>query len=99
MQTWNPIRSRTIINSVTSVLFPELSLETEQELCLRWRDHHDISAAHRLAGSHLLLVVEVARAYRGLGLPQEEERPTTLEGLSRHFRVSPSTSGRSNCGL
>ena len=27
-----------------------------------------------------------------------EERPTTIGNLSRHFRVFPSTSGRSSCG-
>jgi RNA polymerase sigma-32 factor len=52
--------------------FPILSLETEQELCFRWRDHHDITAAHELVGSHLRLVVKTARAYRGYGLPQED---------------------------
>ena len=52
--------------------FPVLGLETEQELCFRWCDHHDIFAAHQLAGSHLRLVVKIARSYRGWGLPQEE---------------------------
>jgi len=52
--------------------FPMLSAEAEQTLCCRWRDHHDISAAQRLAGSHLRLVVETAMDHRGYGLPLEE---------------------------
>jgi len=52
--------------------FPMLSADVEQALCRRWRDHHDISAAHQLVGSHLRLVVRIAMGYRGYGLPTEE---------------------------
>jgi len=52
--------------------FPMLSAEVEQDLCNRWREHHDISAAHQLVGSHLRLVVKIALGYRGYGLPSEE---------------------------
>jgi len=52
--------------------FPILSVEAEQALCGRWHDHHDISAAHRLAGSHSRLVVKIAMGHRGYGLPLEE---------------------------
>ena len=52
--------------------FPMLSAEAEQALCRRWSEHHDISAAHQLAGSHLRLVVATAMRYRGYGLPSEE---------------------------
>jgi RNA polymerase sigma-32 factor len=52
--------------------FPVLSAEVEQALCRRWRDRHDISAAHQLAESHLRLVVRIAMGYRGYGLPWEE---------------------------
>jgi RNA polymerase sigma-32 factor len=51
---------------------PLLSAETEQSLCRRWIDHHDIAAAHQLAGSHLRLVVKIAMDYRGYGLPIQE---------------------------
>jgi len=51
---------------------PLLSADTEQSLCRRWIDHHDIAAAHQLAGSHLHLVVKIAMGYRGYGLPIEE---------------------------
>jgi RNA polymerase sigma-32 factor len=52
--------------------FPLLSAEAERELFCRWRDHHDVSAAHLLASSYLRLVVKIARAYRGYGLPPED---------------------------
>jgi hypothetical protein len=29
--------------------FPILDAQVERELCNRWRDHHDVSAAHALA--------------------------------------------------
>jgi RNA polymerase sigma-32 factor len=52
--------------------YPMLSAEVEQELGRRWRDHHDNSAAHQLVGSHLRLVVKIARGYRGYGLASED---------------------------
>lgn len=52
--------------------FSMLSADTERELFCRWRDRHDISAADRLAGSHLRLIVRVARSYRRYGLPVED---------------------------
>jgi RNA polymerase sigma-32 factor len=71
--------------------FPELSLETERELCLRWRDHHDIFAARQLAGSHLRLVVKTARTYAGYGLPQDDLIGEGHMGLMRALcRFDPS---------
>jgi RNA polymerase sigma-32 factor len=52
--------------------FPLLGADAERELFCRWHDHHDISAAHQIASSHLRLVVKVARTYRGYGLPPED---------------------------
>ena len=52
--------------------YPRLSTEAERALCYRWCDHHDISAAHQLVGSHLRLVVGVAEVYRRYGLPLED---------------------------
>lgn len=52
--------------------YPILSAETEQALCHRWRDRHDISAAHELVRSHLRLVVKIAREYRGYGLASDD---------------------------
>jgi RNA polymerase sigma-32 factor len=42
-----------------------LGAVAEQALCQRWRDHHDISAAHHLTGSYLRLAVKIAMSYRG----------------------------------
>jgi RNA polymerase sigma-32 factor len=49
--------------------FPILSAEEELELGRRWRDGHDLGAAHRLVASHLRLVAKIAMGYRGYGLP------------------------------
>jgi RNA polymerase sigma-32 factor len=50
--------------------FPMLSVDAEQHLARRWRDHHDIEAAHTLVTSHLRLVAKIAAHYhRGYGLP------------------------------
>jgi RNA polymerase sigma-32 factor len=48
---------------------PMLTLEQEQNLARRWRDHRDRDAASQLAASHLRLVVKIARGYSGYGLP------------------------------
>jgi RNA polymerase sigma-32 factor len=63
--------------------FPILGAEVERELCSRWRDHHDVSAAHALANCHLPLVVQIARAYRGYGLQWEELLGEGHVGLMR----------------
>ena len=47
---------------------PVLSVEDEQRLALRLRDHNDIAAAQELILSHLRFVVHVARGYSGYGL-------------------------------
>jgi len=62
---------------------PLLSADTEHSLCRRWIDHHDIAAAHQLAGSHLCLVVKIALGYRGYGLPVEELIGEGYVGLMR----------------
>jgi RNA polymerase sigma-32 factor len=49
-----------------------LSVEVERDLCYRWRDRHDISAAHELVRSHLRLIVNTAMSYRSYGLSSEE---------------------------
>ncbi len=47
---------------------PLLSLEREQDLARRYRDHEDLDAARELVLAHLRFVVKVARGYRGYGL-------------------------------
>jgi RNA polymerase sigma-32 factor len=49
--------------------FPMLSAEREQELARGWRDDHDEAALRTLIGSHLRLVIKIARGYAGYGLP------------------------------
>src|SRR5690349_1164194 len=49
--------------------FPVLEAKEEYELSKRWKDHGDVSAAHRLVTSHLRLVAKMAFKMRGYGLP------------------------------
>ena len=49
--------------------FPMLSAEREQELARSWRDERDEAALRSLIGSHLRLVIKIARGYAGYGLP------------------------------
>jgi len=49
--------------------FPMLTLDREQELARRWRDEGDRAALQDLVGSHLRLVVKIARGFTGYGLP------------------------------
>ncbi len=52
--------------------FPMLAAEEEVSLARRWRDGHEIEAAHQLVVSHLRLVAKIAMGYRGYGLPVNE---------------------------
>jgi RNA polymerase sigma-32 factor len=52
--------------------YPLLTLEEEQNLARRWRDHEDVDAARQLVLSHLRVVVSTARHYMGYGLPQAD---------------------------
>jgi len=49
--------------------FPMLSPEREQDLARAWRDHGDEAALRDLVGSHLRLVIKIARGFAGYGLP------------------------------
>src|SRR5579872_104777 len=49
--------------------FPMLDLEREQALIKAWHEEGDGAAVQELVGSHLRLVVKIARGYRGYGLP------------------------------
>jgi RNA polymerase sigma-32 factor len=49
--------------------YPMLSPEREQELARAWRDEGDRDALEQLVGSHLRLVVKIARGFAGYGLP------------------------------
>lgn len=52
--------------------FPILSQEREIALARRLRDENDVEAARELVLSHLRVVVAIARAYMGYGLPQAD---------------------------
>ncbi|MCW5773177.1 MAG: RNA polymerase sigma factor RpoH [Rhodospirillaceae bacterium] len=52
--------------------FPMLQPDEEFMLAKRWREHGDVTAAHRLVTSHLRLVAKIAMGYRGYGLPVAE---------------------------
>ena len=47
---------------------PILSVEEEQNLAIRLRDHQDLEAARSLITHHLRFVIRVARGYNGYGL-------------------------------
>ena len=49
--------------------FPMLTPEREQELAQAWRTHGDEGALRDLVGSHLRLVIKIARGFGGYGLP------------------------------
>jgi RNA polymerase sigma-32 factor len=49
--------------------FPTLTVEREQELARNWHQTGDSAAIHELVGSHLKLVIKVARGLAGYGLP------------------------------
>lgn len=50
-------------------MYPFLTVQQEGDFARRWRDHDDREAFGQLVGSHLRLVVKIARSYAGYGLP------------------------------
>jgi RNA polymerase sigma-32 factor len=52
--------------------FPMLSPEDERRLAERWKSERDQAAARQMLGSHLRLVVKIARGFGGYGLPLGE---------------------------
>jgi RNA polymerase sigma-32 factor len=67
--TVNETRGDALAHLLTdSKRFPMLSPEREQELALAWRDHADEAALRDLVGSHLRLVIKIARGFAGYGL-------------------------------
>jgi RNA polymerase sigma-32 factor len=67
--TVNETRGDALAHLLTdSKRFPMLSPEREQELAVAWRDHADEAALRDLVGSHLRLVIKIARGFAGYGL-------------------------------
>jgi RNA polymerase sigma-32 factor len=52
--------------------FPILAVDEEQRLAQGWRDTQDSEAVRQLLGSHLRLVVKIARGFRGYSMPMAE---------------------------
>ena len=52
--------------------YPMLDAGTEVRLIRAWREKRDHRALDRLAGSHLRLVIKIARGFLGYGLPLDE---------------------------
>jgi RNA polymerase sigma-32 factor len=48
--------------------FPLLTREEEYDLAVRWREHGDLEAAHKLVVSNLRFVVKIAHEYNEYGL-------------------------------
>jgi len=49
--------------------YPMLTHEREREIAAAWRQHRDRAALDELLGSHVRLVVKIARGFGGYGLP------------------------------
>jgi RNA polymerase sigma-32 factor len=49
--------------------FPMLAPERERALAVAWRERRDQAALSQLVGSHLRLVIKIARSFGGYGLP------------------------------
>ncbi|WP_421709666.1 RNA polymerase factor sigma-32 [Algihabitans sp.] len=52
--------------------YPLLAQDEENELANLWRDKSDQHALNKLLGSHLRLVIKLARGLRGYGVPLED---------------------------
>jgi RNA polymerase sigma-32 factor len=51
---------------------PYLEREEEHELAVRWRDHKDPEALHRLTTAYMRLVISIAAKFRHYGLPMSD---------------------------
>ncbi len=51
---------------------PYLDREEEHALAVRWRDHKDQKALHRLTTAYMRLVISIAAKFRNYGLPMSD---------------------------
>jgi RNA polymerase sigma-32 factor len=63
--------------------FPILEAAEEQRLARRWQDTEDPAAARRLLGSHLRLVIKIARGFGRYGMPMDDLIAEGNVGLMR----------------
>ena len=51
---------------------PYLERDEEHELAVRWKDHQDQDALHRITTAHMRLVIAMAGRFRNFGLPMSD---------------------------
>lgn len=61
---------RTIIRAAMKA--PYLDREEEHELAIRWKEHRDQEALHRITTAHMRLVISMAGKFRYFGLPMSD---------------------------
>src|SRR5215469_7441720 len=66
MQKFDPMVARLMREAKP---YPILTREREREMATAWRERGDRAAIYELIGSHLRLVVKIARGFGGYGLP------------------------------
>jgi RNA polymerase sigma-32 factor len=76
---------RTMIRAAMKA--PYLERGEEQELAVRWKEHHDQAAMHRITTAHMRLVISMAAKFRYFGLPMgdliQEGHVGLLEAAAR----------------
>jgi len=76
---------RTMIRAAMKA--PYLERGEEHELALRWKEHHDQAAMHRITTAHMRLVISMAAKFRYFGLPMgdliQEGHVGLLEAAAR----------------
>ncbi len=76
---------RTMIRAAMKA--PYLERGEEQELAIRWKEHHDQAAMHRITTAHMRLVISMAAKFRYFGLPMgdliQEGHVGLLEAAAR----------------
>ncbi|KTQ85105.1 RNA polymerase sigma 70 [Aureimonas ureilytica] len=51
---------------------PYLAREEEYELAVRWKEHHDQEALHKITSAHMRLVISMASKFRHFGLAMND---------------------------
>ncbi|HET7412537.1 MAG TPA: RNA polymerase factor sigma-32, partial [Pararhizobium sp.] len=51
---------------------PYLERDEEHDLAVRWKDHHDQDALHKITTAHMRLVIAMAARFRNFGLPMSD---------------------------